>query len=194
MGRGGQRILGVRRALWTAAALAVFGGPAAAFDDIHLLDVRVGSGLSSSIRQFAYQGFELSDGTPIVFGDWYRSDWRDLQAMFLTPLDDEFGLIWGFGTGESGGRYEIEPSLRIGFTAREELSPWSEISLTATAVIGGRLKEYPCQANYGIDSTTYTVNCRLAASPLPPSETLDYLLDEPPLDQLRVNFTYRFSF
>ena len=92
-------ILAIAGALFCAVATSA----AAFMDETRLLDLRAGTSLSERVRAYQSRGYELSDGTPVIFGDWYRSEWPDVQALFLTPLDDDLGFIWGFGTGEKGG-------------------------------------------------------------------------------------------
>ena len=160
----------------------------------HLVDVRVGSSLSRTAVDLSYGGYELSDGTPVSFEGWYTSSWKDLGITFMTELSDEFGLYWGVGTGERGEKYEIEPSLKLGFLYLLPLSDQAALSVSASRVFGGRLKEETCVADYGAIGGVQTVNCRLAASILPPRKTLDYLADEPPADrtQVSVRFVIRF--
>lgn len=157
------------------------------------VDARIGVGFSETMRRYARGGYELSDGEQIHFRDWYASDWKDLQATFLTSLDEDLGLYWGFSTGESGEKYQIEPSIRIGFLSRFDLSERESLSLSATVVLGGSLKEKPCTADYGVLGSGVSVNCRLAASVLPPEETLKYLFYQEP-ERVRVSFRYTFRF
>lgn len=170
-------------------------GAAEAFmDETRLIDLRAGAGVSASVRSYQSDGYQLSDGTPVIFGDWYRADWPDVHISFVTPIRKNLGFLWGFGTGERGGQYTIDPSLRLGFVAVEDLSESETLSLSISGRIGGRLTERPCTANYGAIGGTVQVNCRLAATPMRPAETLDYLLDEPPTDRFVVQVTYRFEF
>lgn len=61
-------------------------------------------------------------------------------------------------------------------------------------MFGGRLKEKTCSADYGEIGGVQTVNCRLAASTLQPAETLQYLMNEKPKQDMliSVKWTYRF--
>jgi hypothetical protein len=178
--------------LGTIALMAL---PASAFvEDTSLVSVSVGSSLSDAVREFSGDGFELSDGTPFQFGDWYNSNWRDLQFVLVTELSPNFGLYWGFGTGENAEKYFIEPSLRLGFVTTAEISKHEFISFSALAILGGRLKERACVADYGAIGGRQTVNCRLAAAPIAPSDTLRFMLDEPPPDRLIVSFRYEMRF
>ena len=171
------------------------GLPAAAFmDETRLVDLRTGTPLSNSIRSYQSDGYELSDGTPVIFGDWYRSDWPDVHVTFLTPIHDNLGMIWGFGTGESGGQYTIDPSVRLGFVAIQDISDSERLTLTISGRLWGNLTERSCTADYGAIGGTVPVNCRLAASPMPPAETLNYLFDRSPPDRFVVQIKYSFKF
>lgn len=150
--------------------------------------------MSKGVNAYQSRGYELSDGTRLWFGDWYRSEFPDVHVQFLTAVGRNIGLIWGFGTGESGGQYEIQPSLHIGFITELNLSEREMLSLSVRGTLGGNLGERPCTAGYGELGGTRTVNCRLAATTLRPAETLDYLFDESPTDRLSVSFTYRIEF
>lgn len=166
-------------------------GHAQAFlEDTELAGFRFGSSLSDTVRAARRTGYELSDGTPIDMSQWYGSRWTDLGFTFVTRIDPTFGIYWGFSTGERGEKYVIRPSLKFGFVKLFELSEEEVISLSATAVIGGGLRERTCAADYGAIGGTQVVNCRLAASILPPAETLDYLFDGPPPDQLEIAIRY----
>jgi hypothetical protein len=70
------------------------------WDRTFLLDLGLGSSRSSIATSFARGGYELDDGTAIDFADWYTARFPDLNIKFLTSLDTDFGLIWGFSTGE----------------------------------------------------------------------------------------------
>jgi hypothetical protein len=159
-----------------------------------LVDVSYGGGLSGTARSLGRGGYELSDGTPVGLRDWYSSDWQDLSVTLITQVSDNFGIYWGFSTGERGEAYRIEPGARVGFILYEELSENSAISISATALLGGDLREDSCTADYGAIGGVQKVNCRLAASFLEPARTLDYLVRESPPDRIRVNLRYTFRF
>jgi hypothetical protein len=61
-------------------------------------------------------------------------------------------------------------------------------------VFWGHLKEKTCLAAFGELGSESLVNCRLAATPLPPSETLKYLLHESPTDSLSATVRYTLNF
>lgn len=190
-----------RRATRAAAsvflALVYFVSPLAAqsfFDRTELIDVRYGTASSDLVRSLSYGGFELSDGTPVLFDKWYSSDRRDLSFTLFTQVDESFGVYWGVSTGESGLKYRIEPSLRIGFLKQWRLARHEYITLSARAVVGGWIRERSCVADYGEIGGVQTVNCRLVDSVLPPRETLEYLLDQAPADRLQLVLSYTLRF
>jgi hypothetical protein len=163
-------------------------------EDTFLIDIRLGSDLSDSARAYGKGGYELSDGTPVQFGDWYSSDWRDLSVTFLTEVNRNFGILWGLSTGEAGEKYTIDPGFRIGLIVQTELSRNSMLSFSASTILGGYLREKTCIADYGSIGGVQKVNCRLAATPLPPKDTLDYLFEESPADQVQLRIDYAFNF
>ena len=71
---------------------------------------------SSIAAQFRSQTGGLSDGSRYSFNRYYSTDFEDLRVTMMSPMTDNFGIIWGFGTGESGNKYQIDPSLKFGFT------------------------------------------------------------------------------
>lgn len=181
--------------LLAAVGMALGSSPAHAFmEDTRLFDLRAGTSLSRSVNSLQGQGYELSDGSRLTFGDWYRADFPDTHVQFLTAVAPDFGVIWGFGTGESGGQYEIEPSLHLGLLATAEISPRETFSFSVHGVFGGHLSERPCTAGYGRIGGVQKVNCRLAATTMRPSDTLRYLFDESPSDRLTIRFRYAMSF
>ena len=191
--------IGIVMAHSCAAMLAGFASisdaNAQSYDDrTMLIDINYGTSLSRSIREYSDDGFELSDGTPVIFGDWYDAEWRDFHITFMTPLRRNTALIWGFGTGESGGQYEIDPSFRVGMAHIFNLTDLSVLRFSGSMVVGGYLTEKPCTADYGAIGGVQSVNCRLAASAMRPSDTLDYLIRQRPEDQIRISLMYEFEF
>jgi len=150
----------------------------------HLIGVQYGSALSREVSGFRGQSYELSGGELIRFDRWYRTHWQDLQLNWLTEVNPQLGFIWGFGTGERGPKYRIQPSMQLGFLFQQPLSKQSAWSARFTTRLGGALKEKTCLADYGDIGGVQTVNCRLAATELPPEETLKYLLNESPRDRM----------
>ena len=159
-----------------------------------LTRVSLGSGLSGLPRDARSEGYELSGGERVSFNDWYRVQAPDLRVDFLTELTPEFGLLWGVGTGEWGKKYRIEPSLRVGFLYSTAVGGNGTFSFSLTTRLGGRLRELPCAADYGEIGGVQRVNCRLAATPLEPRETLQYLWGEKPADRVEATMRLFFRF
>jgi len=164
---------------------------------LDLIDIHQGGGLSDLVHFLSFGGYELSgadsDGTPAFqsFGPWYNTYWRDFSAEWLLTLDDDFGITFGLSTGEHGEKYRIDPSVQLGFIAQAHPRPNATLTLTVATTLWGRLTEYPCEADYG--NGLQTVNCRLAADPVDPAETLKYLLNEDP-NRLSIRLTYSVAF
>ncbi len=169
--------------------------PAQSFTETtHLVDIRAGSDLTEKVRKISYGGYELSDGTPVSFRQWYTSYWTDLSLTWMTEINTNFGVYWGLSTGESGPKYRIQPGLKIGFLLQSEITRSGTISLSATTVLAGMLTEETCIADYGAIGGVQTVNCRLAASTLPPAETLQHLFNDPPSDRIEMVLRYQLKF
>jgi len=98
----------------------------------------------------------------------------------LVQLHPIVGLIWGFSTGEIAPKYTLDPSIKLGLAFHHEFDKTSALSLRGTTILAGRLRESACTANYGDIGGVQQVNCRMAASTLPPSQTLQYLYNEKP--------------
>ena len=157
-----------------------------------LVDVHQGSPLSDRARGLGDGGYELQNGSWVSFTQWYHANWVDMHVDLLTQITQDTGILWGFGTGEEGEKYRIEPSLKLGFLTQMHPGPNSTLSLSLTTTLGGKLTEKPCEANYG-DLGTYSVNCRLAASEMAPEETLKYLVNAKPESQ-HLWLNYRVTF
>jgi hypothetical protein len=160
----------------------------------HLLDVRQGSARSSAVRNAGFGGYELTDGTPVSFRNWYQSAWKDLHVDFLTQVDEHTGFIWGFSTGEGGDKYRITPGVKLGLVHEILATRTSTLSITATVQLGSDLRERSCTADYGDLGGVQEVNCRLAASQLPPAETLKYRLGMRGIDDSRIQIAYQLRF
>ncbi len=150
----------------------------------HLIGIQYGSALSREVGGFRGQSYDLANGNTVRFDRWYATQWQDMQLTWLTEVNPQLGLIWGIGTGEQGPKYRIDPSVQLGFLFQQPLSKLSAWSVRATARLGGRLKEKTCVADYGDIGGVQSVNCRLAATELPPDETMKYLMNEGPRDRL----------
>ena len=179
-------------AAWMVAALPCVAQDLS--DATRIYSVRDDTGLSSLMATTSTKGYSLSDGSPVRFEDWYQAGWRDLSVTWMTQIDDHSGLIWGMGTGERGEKYRIDPSLRLGFVYRVQPRQNEALFLSVSSVFGGHLSEDTCTANYGAIGGEQEVNCRLASTPLPPSETLDYVFDLQPRSANKVELRYEFRF
>ncbi len=170
-----------------SAGLAMSSPPASH----HLIEITQGSVLSSQISAFRGLSFETATGRTIRFDDWYRTRWTDLRLSWLSEVNRHWGVIWGFSTGEHGQKYTIAPSLKLGLVHQQPLSQQSSLSWRAVTVLGGRLREKPCSADYGDIGGIQQVNCRLAATELTPEATLHELIDQGPPN--RIEFTLKFT-
>ena len=173
---------------------ALIGASPAAAQDMttSLVDIHQGSPLSDRARSLGNGGYELQNGTFVSFNQWYRASWVDMHVDLLTQITEDTGILWGFGTGEQGEKYRIEPSFKLGFLTQIHPSANSILSLSFTTTFGGSLSEKSCEADYG-DLGTYSVNCRLAASQMAPEETLKYLVNAKPESQ-HIWLNYRVTF
>lgn len=176
-----------------ALLLALTPSLAPAQQATYLVDIGQSAGLSSLARTLSNGGYELADGAWQPFLGWYRTDWPELHVEFMTQLSESFGLLWGLSSGEWGEKYQIDPALRLGFVAQAYPSETSVLSLTVKTILGGQFTESPCSADYGDIGGEQTVNCRLAASFLPPEETLDYLVGAEPT-RLSISLSFRATF
>jgi len=156
-----------------------------------LIVLQQGTGQSRKVRGLSRQQFELADGLPADVRGWFSASWTDTELSFLTPLRRDTGIVWGFSTGERGPKYRIDPSVHLGFRYLNTMGPRTWWSFQLTTWLGGRLRERSCTADYGEIGGVQEVNCRLAASELPPAETLAYLINERPDNRTRI--TWRFS-
>jgi hypothetical protein len=188
----------VHHKLTTSAVCLIFAaGPATAqqfIEQTFLLDLRMGSSRSDIARDLAVGGYELSDGTPVSFEDWYHTRFPDLNVMFLTQVNRSFGLAWGFSLGERGQKYTIDPGIWLGLVYRAEISARSSFSVTALMLLGGNFRERPCVGDYGDIGGIQTVNCRLAATTLQPAETLQFLVNERGFRETRISLRYEIRF
>lgn len=180
-----------------SALVGLFSIPAMAHDLVdrtYLVGVAMGSSLSVIPRSAQSSGYELSDGTPVRFDRWYQERVPNLQFDFVTEIAPDLGFLWGVGTGEYGEKYRIDPSLRVGLLYTRPVGRNGVLSLRLTTRLGGHLRERSCTADYGDIGGVQRVNCRLAATPLEPSETLDFLWNERPGDRLQASVGLLFRF
>lgn len=157
-----------------------------------LIEVRQGLYLSDMARSLARSGFETSGGQWVDFQNWYKPHWVDTRVSWLTQINPSFGFIWGFSTGERAEKYRIDPGFRLGFLLQTQPSKHSVLAFGFSQVLGGRLQEKPCLADYGEIGGTQAVNCRLAATTLEPSETLKFLINERPAGVVQLGFNRSF--
>lgn len=160
----------------------------------HLIGASQGSTLSDLAKTLSFGGFETSGGNKVRLDKWYAANWVDARLDFMTQITPRLGVLWGFSTGERAEKYTIDPSFKYGFLAVYPLSKTSKLSFTATTIIGGRLNEHSCTADYGAIGGVQEVNCRLAASEIDPAETLNYLLKKDPANKNQVTLTYTINF
>lgn len=162
--------------------------------DTFLLDVYIGSHRSSLARDLSNGGYELSGGDLIDFQDWYTPNFPDSTVLLLRQVSPDFGIIWGFSTGERGKKYKISPALQLGFVYQFAPFENAVVSISATYPFFGKMTEKACIANYGSLGGIQNVNCRLAASLIPPVTSLDYLVKVRGEADAKVGINFRFSF
>lgn len=193
-----------RRLLPALLAACAWAGGAQAFEALaapdaasatRLVDVTARSGLSMKVRGFRDQPYELSNGAAAPLERWYRPrTLPDTVFRFLTPAGRDNGLIWGFGTGERGQKYRIDPSIHLGWAHQTWLSPRTRLGVEVSAQLGGRLHERTCTADYGDIGGVREVNCRLAATELPPEQTLALLANTGPERRVRLHLSFSHLF
>jgi hypothetical protein len=149
---------------------------------------------SGIVRDAARQGFELSGGGMVDLARWYSPTRPNLTAIFATDLGPDLALIWGGSTGESGAKYSLGPSRVLGLAIHRPLGRAAQLDLELVGYFGGALSESACLGDYGAIGGTQYVNCRLAASYLPPAETLPLLWNFPPTTEVTLKVTYRLQF
>lgn len=163
-------------------------------DNTAIVSVKQRSAMTIRAQQLAAGGYELSGGGLVSFVKWYEPKNPDLQFDFLTQFTPNFGLLWGFSTGEYGEKYTVQPAGKIGFIIQHEFNEKSRISFSMTRLVAGGLKEKPCTADYGEIGGVQSVNCRLAATTLEPSATLQYLANLPAADRTSVSVRFNMNF
>ena len=87
-----------------------------------------------------------------------------------------------------------ERTRKIGFILQHEFNEQSRISFSMTRLMAGGLKEKPCTADYGEIGGVQSVNCRLAATTLEPSATLQYLANIPAPDRTWLSLRFSMNF
>jgi hypothetical protein len=188
----------------TGGLLVALSGHALAFEDTawrlepqvstHWVELVQGTELSKLGASYRAGGFESATGQWVGFDKWYRPKWVDTRLAWMTQLSPEFGVLWGASTGERAEKYSIAPSLKLGFVYQLKTTSRSSFSIKATSVIGGRMKERTCTADYGDIGGVAQVHCRLAATEMTPAETLKLLTDTLPPDRNSVQIRYFYQF
>jgi len=160
-----------------------------------LIEFKQGSELSSKVDLYRTGGYDLASGAPQNFKNWYTPSFTDLRITYMTPISQSIGVIWGVSTGEKAPKYTIDPSIKLGLVMSHEFDKRSYLSVKATTIVGGRLRESSCSADYGDIGGVQQVNCRLAASTLQPSQTLQYLHNDKPynFNTLLIQFVKNFD-
>jgi len=158
----------------------------------YLIEIVQDTSLSLKTRELRYGGFETSRGNRVEFNNWYTSKWYDTRISWMTQINQNFGVLWGFSTGEKAAKYSIDPGLKLGFLYQIQPQKHSFFSIAASTVAGGQLTEKVCTADYGEIGGIQDVNCRLAATVLEPSETLKYLFKERPESSITIQYKYFF--
>jgi len=165
------------------------------FDDTYLIGIQQGSPLSSKAHSLSsFTGYESATGSQIKFDKWYTSKWTDVKVDYVTQVSKEFGILWGFSTGEKAPKYTIDPSFKLGAVYIHSFNKQATISMNGFYTFGGRLREKSCIADYGEIGGVQEVNCRLAATELQPSETLKYNLNERPVNYKTISVQFKYSF
>lgn len=160
------------------ALLALLTSPARALDltTTSLAGAWAGSSRSSLAASLGVGGYELSDGTRVSFRQWYQPRIQTMNLLFRSEVAEGTDLVWGVATAESGKKYRISAGVWLGLHHQARLGRNATLSASLLTLVGGGLHERPCQADYGELGGGVSVNCRLAASALPPDQTLDYLV------------------
>ncbi len=160
----------------------------------HLVEIAQDSELSTLASSYRRGGFGSAAGQWVSFDKWYRSKWTDTRVTWMTRVSPEFGMLWGFSTGEQAEKYSISPSLKLGAVYQTKVGSNASFTVRATSVIGGRMNEKTCTADYGDIGGIEQVNCRLAASQMPPAETLKQLTNALPPNRHNVWVRYALTF
>lgn len=178
----------------SSAAQACVYGECVAYPSTTLLEIRREEAPSRELETVKFGGYELAGGTYQALANWYAGRLITTRADFVTQLAPHIGLLWGISTGESAQKYQLQPAARIGLVAVAALNSRASLSLSARTTLAGRLIERPCAADYGAIGGTQQVNCRLAATELPPEETLKYLWNYPRPDHTQITLRLTANF
>lgn len=163
-------------------------------ENTYFVSLKQGSVLSERVRSLHGTGYESATGEKIKMDNWYSTKFVDVHAEFFTQVNQQFGVIWGFSTGEKGPKYTIDPSVKLGGIFKYDISKSSSVIVKGYRVFGGRLHEKSCTADYGDIGGVQEANCRLAATEMQPSETLNYMMNQRPVDYKMVSIQFKFEF
>ena len=176
---------------WAQEALWPDLGSGSRTDLVELSQSSMGSRIAAQFRLL--EGYTTLGGQEVSFDRWYSTRWRDTRVAWMTRFHPEWGVIWGFGTGEKGAKYRIDPSLKLGVVHHVKWGPRSEWSFKVSTVWGGWFRESTCQAQFSeVGGDIY--NCRLAHTTLSAAESLRQLVIEPPADRLEWVIRYQYPF
>lgn len=160
----------------------------------HLVEVHQGGVLSRRMSDLRIGGYDTAQGQSVDFGHWYTTRWADARVGWMSQLNPNWGLLWGFGTGERAPKYSISPSFKLGLLYVTRPTRDSQFILRGTTSVGGNLRERACTGDYGAVAGVQQVNCRLAASTLAPADTLQYLNRASSSERRTLSIEYRIQF
>ncbi|MDZ7906776.1 MAG: hypothetical protein U5N55_14145 [Cypionkella sp.] len=149
---------------------------------------------AQKVRQAARGSYELSGGGAVKLAKWYSPDFPNLSASFETNIGHGVSVIWGGSLGESGAKYRLGPSAVVGFALRRPAGRNATFNLEVIGHVGGDLFEDLCVADYGSLGGVQPVNCRLAATALPPKKTLEYRWDDSVTALATIQLSYQLRF
>ncbi len=195
--RGRIRTGGLLFGLWlTALAASGAGAQSLLVDRTALIDVHGGSSLDGTVWVLGTGSAPLDKGPPVNLRYFYTSRGQNVSATWLTELRPDFGITWGFQTGEQADKYHIKPAINLGIVMIHQLSVRSTLSFTATGVLGGWLQEGPCRGPFALEPEKgiQPFDCHLGSSSLTPPETLKYLANVAPPGWLALGVRYTFRF
>jgi hypothetical protein len=141
----------------------------------YLIDINLESTLNRRAKALRDGGFETASGEQINFYSWYAPHTNEIHVTLMTQITRNFCVIWGAGSGERADKYTIDPSIKIGFVYQAEFRKNHLFSISGIGSVGGDFREHTCMADYGGIGGVREVNCRLAATEMPPEMTLNYL-------------------
>lgn len=164
------------------------------WEDTRLADFQIGSVFETTTTLTARRGYELENGQFQRFREWYSNSWRDVKVVLETPIGKNQWFLWGMTTGEQAEKYIVQPSLILGYQSVFAVTDHSFFTFGLMAKFGGNLEEKSCTAKYSLTEISVPVNCRLAASLLPPAQTLEYLWNIDAPDRLQIDVGYIWYF